>query len=181
LFPVNPAIEQPVGDAVRAFVALGSNLGDRRAHLDFALSALGDLPLTSLGAVSGIVETEPVGSVPQGRYLNAAAEVRTGLSPRRLLESLLEIERSRGRDRARELQWGPRTLDLDLLLYGDRMIDEPGLTVPHPRLHERLFVLVPLAQVAGGTLVPGHGRSVTELLRVAQLSHEAAEQSRGKM
>lgn len=149
---------------VLAHVALGSNLGDRRAHLDAALDALRVLPGSRLVAASSIVETDPVGPVPQARFLNAAAALETTLPARELLDRLHEIERSRGRDRVRERRWGPRTLDLDLLLYGAAILDEPGLTVPHPRLHERRFVLEPLAEIAPDAMVPTLGRTVRELL-----------------
>lgn len=139
-------------------------MGDRRSHIVFALEALDRLPRTRLRVASQIIETEPVGTVPQGPYLNAAAEIVTRLDARSLLDGLLAIEQQRGRDRSSVERWGPRTLDLDLLLFGDQWIEEPGLTVPHPRLHERLFVLTPLAQIAGGTLVPRRGRTVAELL-----------------
>jgi 2-amino-4-hydroxy-6-hydroxymethyldihydropteridine diphosphokinase len=102
--------------------------------------------------------------VRQGPYLNAAALLETALGARALLDALLAIERARGRDRAGAARWGPRTLDLDLLLYGDRIIDEPGLTVPHPRMHERLFVLRPLALIAPEMIVPTCRLSVGALL-----------------
>jgi 2-amino-4-hydroxy-6-hydroxymethyldihydropteridine diphosphokinase len=153
--------------SVTAAIALGTNLGDRRAHIAFAFDALARLPDSKLIASSRVVETAPVGPVEQGDYLNAAAVLETNLPARDLLGHLLSIERLRGRDRAREQRWGPRTLDLDLLLYGDRIIDEPGLAVPHPRLHERLFVLGPLAEVAPDLVVPGLGRTVEQLLKRA--------------
>jgi 2-amino-4-hydroxy-6-hydroxymethyldihydropteridine diphosphokinase len=131
---------------VVAYVALGSNLGDRETHLRRAMSELaehGDIRVTR---VSSLHETDPVGGpVAQGRYLNAVAELRTSLTPRALLARLLEIEQQHGRVRTE--RDGPRTLDLDLLLYGDEHIDEPGLTVPHPRMWEREFVMRPLAQL----------------------------------
>jgi 2-amino-4-hydroxy-6-hydroxymethyldihydropteridine diphosphokinase len=148
---------------VRACVALGSNVGDRAAHVEAAIAALGALPATALLRRSGLFETEPVGPVAQGRFINAAAVIETTLAPRDLLAALQAIERGRGRVRDPGGRWGPRTLDLDLLLYGDAIIDEPGLTVPHPRLHERLFVLDPLAEIAGETVVPGLGRAVSQL------------------
>lgn len=127
----------------RAAIALGSNLGDRIEHLDAANEAI-----ESLGrvvATSPVYETEPIGGPDQGPYLNAVTVIDTELSARRLLGELLDIERSR--DRERTEQWAPRTLDLDLLLYGDESVDEPGLTVPHPRMVERRFVLDPLLDV----------------------------------
>lgn len=146
-----------------AYVALGSNVGDRHAHIQAALDAITRLPGTRLLAVSPIIQTDPVGPVAQGPFLNAAAAVSTTLPPRKLLAHFQEIERTRGRDRSSERRWGPRTLDLDLLVFGDLVIDEPGLTIPHPRLHERRFVLEPLATIAPELVVPTLGRTVAEL------------------
>ena len=146
--------------SVRAHVALGSNLGDRCAHLVAALDALGGTPECRIVARSRVYETAPVGP-PQGDYLNAAIAVDTRLTARALLERLQAIEQERGRERSVPL--GPRTLDLDLLLYGDAVIDEPGLQVPHPRMHERAFVLEPLAEVAAELHHPILGRSIREL------------------
>lgn len=145
-----------------AFIGLGSNLGDREASLRRALAALAAEPDVELVAVSAFRETDPVGYADQPRFLNAAAEIETTLSPRELLERLLEIERSLGRTRAGP-RFGPRTIDLDLLVHGDEIVDEPGLAVPHARLHERRFALEPLAELAPGLVVPGRG-SVDELL-----------------
>ncbi len=149
---------------VTACVALGSNLGDRRAHIAAATEAIASLPKTRLVAASMIHETPPVGPPGQDHYLNACLRIQTALAPRNLLDALLAIERERGRVRDPEHRWGPRTLDCDLVLYADRTIDEPGLTVPHPRLHERLFVLKPLAEVAADLRVPGHDATVAQLL-----------------
>lgn len=148
----------------RAAIALGSNLGDRAAHIDAALASIAAVPRISVVAVSAVIQTAPVGPAPQGPFLNAAALLDTSLTPRDLLAVLHEIERRRGRDRSAEKRWGPRTLDLDLLLFGSLVIDEPGLTVPHPRMHERRFVLEPLAQIAPGWIVPTLGKSVADLL-----------------
>ncbi|MBT8198734.1 MAG: 2-amino-4-hydroxy-6-hydroxymethyldihydropteridine diphosphokinase [Acidimicrobiia bacterium] len=146
---------------VRAAIALGSNLGDRHGHLDAAVEALGRLG--ELMAVSAPVETDPVGGPPgQGPYLNAVAIVATDLEPSALLRECLAIEASRGR--VREERWGPRTLDLDILLFGDRRVSKPGLTIPHPHMAERPFVLEPLAEVwpdaryPDGSLVQSRGR-----------------------
>jgi len=148
-------------DRVAAAIALGSNLGERRAYLDYAVSRLQDL-LDGL-TVSRYYETKPVGAPgPQPLYLNAAAVGRTRLSARRLLEALLAIEREQGRDRP--YPNAPRSLDLDLILFGDRVIDEPGLSVPHPRFHERRFVLEPLAAIAPDLRDPRSGRTVANLL-----------------
>lgn len=139
--------DTPPGD-VDAFIAIGTNVGDREAHMQYALAALDSLAKTSRVACSDIIETDPIGPSGQGRYLNAVVQVRTRLAPAVLLEHLLRIERERGRDRAREGRNGARTLDLDLLLYADWHIHEPGLHVPHPRMSGRSFVMEPLAQIA---------------------------------
>jgi 2-amino-4-hydroxy-6-hydroxymethyldihydropteridine diphosphokinase len=141
----------------RAYVGLGSNLGDREATIRAALVELGAAESVEVVAVSRLIETEPVGYVDQPRFLNGAAALDTELAPRALLELLLDVEARFGRDRAAVPAEGPRTLDLDLLLYGEARIDEPGLRVPHPRLHERAFVLAPLAELAPGLDVPGKG------------------------
>src|SRR5262249_15637760 len=136
---------------VTAYIALGSNLGDRRDYLDRALQALQEHPGINVTQVSGYRETAPVGGPPgQSPYLNAAAELRTDLEPNELLRVLLEVERNLGR--VREERFGPRTIDLDLLLYGDRVLAGPSLTVPHPRMQERPFVLEPLAEIAPNAL-----------------------------
>lgn len=136
-----------------AYVALGSNLGDRRAHLEAAFAALAALPGTNLLARSGLYETTPLGPAGQQDYLNAAAALGTRLEPEALLETLLSIEISRGR--VRRERWGPRTLDLDLLLHGDITRQTPRLTLPHPELLRRAFVLVPLAEIAPGLVTAG--------------------------
>jgi 2-amino-4-hydroxy-6-hydroxymethyldihydropteridine diphosphokinase len=151
-----------VGREHKAFVGLGANLGDRRASLDRALELLsGDG--TRVVAVSRYRETDPVGYVDQPRFLNAAALVETELSPRDLLDRLLAIERELGRVRGEGPRFGPRTIDLDLLLYDDAVIEEPMLSVPHPRLHERRFVLEPLHELDPALVVPGRG-AVSTLL-----------------
>ena len=141
----------------RAFIALGSNLGDRAATIRAAVAELGDADGVEVVAVSSLEETDPVGYLDQPRFLNGAAELRTELAPRQLLELLLSVEARFGRDRSAGPREGPRTLDLDLLLYGSERLAEPGLEVPHPRLHERLFVLRPLAELDPSLEVPGKG------------------------
>jgi 2-amino-4-hydroxy-6-hydroxymethyldihydropteridine diphosphokinase len=147
----------------RVFVGLGSNLGDREGTLRAAVGRLRHLPETEVLRISTLRNTDPVGNVDQPRFLNGVVALETGLSARQLLGHLLELERSFGRDRTSVPAQGPRTLDLDLLLYGDDVIDEPGLEVPHPRLHERRFVLEPLAELDPSLEVPGKG-SVETLL-----------------
>jgi 2-amino-4-hydroxy-6-hydroxymethyldihydropteridine diphosphokinase len=141
----------------RAYVALGSNLGDRELTLREALDALGAESGVEVVGVSSLIETEPVGYVDQPRFLNGVAALDTELPARALLALLLEVEGRFGRSREGVPAQGPRTLDLDLLLYGDAEIDEPGLRVPHPRMHERAFVLGPLAELAPGLEIPGRG------------------------
>src|SRR5215468_5129146 len=148
--------------AVRAFVALGSNLGDRRALLDFALARLRASEGIDVLAESPVYETAPVGGPPQDAYLNAAVALRTTLAPRALLERLLAIEALAGRVRT-GVRDAPRRLDLDLLLYGELVLDEPGLVLPHPRLHERAFALVPLADLAPDLVHPVRGETIARL------------------
>ena len=145
-----------------AYIGLGSNLGDREATLREALQRLGGLDGIDVAAVSSFRETDPVGRLDQPRFLNAAAALETKLSPRELLGCLLEVERALGRDRTKEERWGPRTIDLDLLLYGDETIAEPGLEVPHPRLAERAFVLEPLLELDPSLRLPD-GRALVDL------------------
>ena len=140
----------------RAYVGLGSNLGDREATLRRAVARLDAAPGVAVAAVSSFRETEPVGVEDQPMFLNAAAALETELEPRPLLQLLLATERDLGRTRTGP-RLGPRIVDLDLLLYGGRRIAEPGLAVPHPRLHERAFVLEPLAELDERLVVPGRG------------------------
>ena len=151
---------------MRAFIGLGANLGHREATIARAVELVSQAEGVDIVAVSSLRETEPWGPVEQPPYLNGAVEVETDLRPRSLLEVLLGVEHALGRDRSGE-RWGPRTIDLDLLLYEDVDVDEPGLTVPHPRLHERLFALEPLAELAPDAVVPGLG-TVAELLAALQ-------------
>jgi 2-amino-4-hydroxy-6-hydroxymethyldihydropteridine diphosphokinase len=139
-----------------AYVGLGSNLGDREALIRRAAEAVGAVRLST------IRETEPWGVAEQPPYLNAAAELETTLAPRELLDRMLDVERQLGRERGGP-RWGPRTIDLDLLLYGEQVIDEPGLRVPHPYLLERRFVLEPLAELIPAQRIPGNG-TVSEAL-----------------
>ncbi len=147
----------------RAYVGLGSNLGDRESTIRAAVAELAAADGVEVVAVSTLVDTEPVGYLDQPRFLNGVAALETGRSARALLDLLLEVEARFGRDRAAAPAQGPRTLDLDLLLYGNEEIDEPGLRIPHPRLHERAFVLAPLAELEPGLDVPGKGAVETLL------------------
>ncbi len=140
----------------RAFIGLGANLGDRERNLSRAVALIEDIPEIEVRAVSSFRETDPVGYLEQPRFLNAALEAETSLSPQALLDRLLEVERSLGRTREGP-RFGPRTIDLDLLIYGNEVIEEPGLRVPHPRLQERRFVLEPLLELEPGLVLPGLG------------------------
>jgi len=153
--------------AVIACIGLGANLGDRAATIKSALRAIDKSPGVSVVRASPLIETAPVlppGGATQPAYLNAAAVLCTSLTARALLNTLLDVERRHGRERASGERWAPRTLDLDLLLYGDDVVDEPGLTVPHPELAGRRFVLEPLAMVAPDSRHPLLGVSVAALL-----------------
>jgi len=147
-----------------AYVGLGSNLRDPQAQVLRGFAALAALPQSAVRARSSLYRTAPVGYLDQPDFINAAAALETQLAPRVLLDALLEIERRHGR--TREFANAPRTLDLDLLLYGTLQIDEPGLIVPHPRVHLRAFVLAPLSEIAPQGVVPGRG-TVADLLRAA--------------
>lgn len=157
----------------RVAIALGSNLDDREAHLRGAVDELHVHPSITVTATSSFHETEAVGpdvdNNPQSPYLNAAAVIETELTPRELLDYLLAIEHAHGRDRSTEERWGPRTLDLDILLYNgtdgtNAIINEEALTIPHPRMHERDFVLKPLTEIAPDWLHPKQNQSVAQLL-----------------
>jgi 2-amino-4-hydroxy-6-hydroxymethyldihydropteridine diphosphokinase len=139
------------------FVGLGANLGDAQAAVHAGIRALATLPSTRLLRSSGLYRTPAWGMTEQPDFINAVAMLETSLAPAALLDELLALERQAGRDRAQGLRWGPRTLDLDLLLYADLVIDEPGLHVPHPHLHERAFALVPLLEIAPDVVIPGVG------------------------
>ena len=151
--------------ATEAFVGLGANLGEPEAQVRRALAALAELPGTRLLAASSLYRSAPVGVVAQLDFINAVAAVETALTARALLDALLAEEKRFGR--TREFPNAPRTLDLDLLLYGYRVIDEPGLVVPHPRMHERAFVLAPLAEIAPDIAIPGKGRAAALLATCA--------------
>ena len=148
---------------MRAYVGLGSNLGDREATVRRAVELLGERPGIDVAAVSTLRETDPVGYEDQPRFLNGVVALEVDLTARGLLDELLAIERELGRDRSQEPRWGPRTIDLDLLLYGDETVEEPGLTVPHPRVAERQFVLEPLHELDPDLTLPD-GRRVRELV-----------------
>jgi len=148
-----------------AYVGLGANLGDREATIRRAVELLAEREGIEVLAVSALRETDPVGLEDQPRFMNGAAVLETTLGPRALLETLLEVERVLGRTRDGP-RFGPRAIDLDLLLYDDETVDEPGLTVPHPRLHERRFALEPLAELDPALAIPGRGRVLDLLARL---------------
>ena len=154
------AVHRSVAAAVDAFIGLGSNLGDRGAEIDRAFAEIAALPQTTLVARSSHYASAPI-DAPGGEYLNAVAQVKTSLAPRELLHAMQGIEHRHGR--ARPFRGAPRTLDLDLLLYSDLVVASEELSIPHPRLHERAFVLAPLLEVAPHLVVPGRG-ALVELL-----------------
>ena len=161
----------PSATPVTAYIALGANLGDRATTIEAARAALDQAIGVRTVRCSALVETEAIGQPGQDPYLNGVTEIRTTLPPRDLLNLLLEIERSHGRVRHEtDERWGPRTLDLDLILYGHLVLDEPGLTVPHPRMHERRFVLGPLASIAPGAVHPILNATAQQLLAQLNLS-----------
>lgn len=143
---------------IEAWIGLGANLGDRAATLDAALARLDRLDACDVLAVSRYYSTPPWGDTDQPEFLNAVALLRTDLAAQDLLEALQDIESALGRERTGR-RWGPRTIDLDLLLYGDECIKTPRLTVPHPRIRERAFVLVPLVELSPELTIPGQGRA----------------------
>lgn len=147
---------------MRAFVGLGANLGDPIAQITKAVASLAGLDKTHVVRASSLYRTAPIGHADQPEFVNAVVLLDTALAPRELLDALLGIERAAGRERS--FPNAPRLLDLDLLLYGEQIIDTPGLVVPHPRMHERAFVLAPLAEIAPEAEVPGCGRAA-DLLR----------------
>jgi 2-amino-4-hydroxy-6-hydroxymethyldihydropteridine diphosphokinase len=162
------------GTTERAYVALGANIGQPLLQVEAGFAALAALPGTCLVRRSSLYRSAPVGYADQPDFINAVAAIDTVLSPRALLEALLEVERVHGR--VRGLPNGPRTLDLDIVLYGRQRIEEPGLTVPHARMLERAFVMRPLAEIAPETQVPGAGcvRDIADRLDAAGLQRVAA-------
>lgn len=170
--------QQRLATPTRACIGLGANLGDPVQALRGAFGALAALPDSRLLATSRLYRTPAWGRTDQPDYVNAAVLLETGLAPQALLAQLLAIERAAGRLREGETaatRWGPRVLDLDLLLYGDRTLVEPGLRVPHPHLHERAFALVPLAEIAAAEPFPGHGSVGEALCQVDAAGVEAIE------
>ncbi|HEX2566119.1 MAG TPA: 2-amino-4-hydroxy-6-hydroxymethyldihydropteridine diphosphokinase [Burkholderiales bacterium] len=149
----------------RAYVGLGANLGDAQGTIRQAMDQLDALPNTRIAARSPLYRSAPVGYAAQPDFVNAVAEVRTSLAAGELLAALIEIEERHGRERS--FANAPRTLDLDLLLYGDEMMQSARLTLPHPRMHERAFVLKPLLDLAPGIAIPGHGPAAELLARCA--------------
>ncbi|HWQ39645.1 MAG TPA: 2-amino-4-hydroxy-6-hydroxymethyldihydropteridine diphosphokinase [Burkholderiales bacterium] len=156
----------PPRNAVVAFIGIGANLDDPIGKVRIALNEIDRLPATRVVRRSSLYRTAPVGYNDQPEFINAVAEVLTELEPRQLLDMLLAIEARHGR--VRGARNAPRTLDLDVLLFGDRILTEPELSVPHPRMHERAFVLVPLAEIAPHASIPGHGSAAELAARVAR-------------
>lgn len=147
----------------QAYIALGSNMGDKKAHLDFAVDAFSSLPGCQVLKVSDYIATEPYGGVEQDEFLNGALLLKTWLSPEELLEKIHEIELSQGRERL--IHWGPRTLDLDILFYDDRILDTEDLTIPHPEIQLRDFVLEPMEQIAPWLRHPVLNKTIRQLRR----------------
>lgn len=156
-----------------ALVGLGGNLGDAAATLRGAFQELDALPATRLLRASRLYRSRAWGRTDQPDFTNAAAMIETSLDARELLDAMLDIEHRAGRERHADERWGPRILDLDLLLYGDAVIDEPGLRVPHPHLHERSFALVPLVEIAPDAMIPGIGSAREALAKMQPSDIEA--------
>ncbi len=154
--------------AITAYLGLGANLGDRAGSIHRATEELDALPGLEVSHVSSLYETAPVGVVNQPEFLNAVIEVQTSLGPEDLLAVILHLEKKMGR--TRNERWGPRVIDIDVLLYGNQKIDVPGLTVPHPRLRERAFALVPLAEIAANLHLPGETQNVSEIANLLAMS-----------
>ena len=153
-----------MSEPVRAVIALGSNIDEPEMQVNRAFDEIAAMPQTKLVAKSRLHRTKPVGYANQPDFVNACALVETGLAPRALLDNLLELEKQHGR--VRTIRNGPRTLDLDIVLYGDNVVDEPGLAIPHPRAHDRAFVLVPLLEVWPDATIPGKGKAAELLARL---------------
>jgi 2-amino-4-hydroxy-6-hydroxymethyldihydropteridine diphosphokinase len=149
---------------VRAVIALGSNIDEPERQVNRAFDEIAAMPQTKLVAKSRLHRTKPVGYADQPDFVNACALVETGLAPRALLDNLLDLEKQHGR--VRTIRNGPRTLDLDIVLYGDKVVDEPGLAIPHPRAHDRAFVLMPLVEVWPDATIPGKGKAAELLARL---------------
>ncbi len=163
VLPAPLALHIASASGVVAYIGLGTNLGDRRVALEMALREMQQPPIMSVERVSSVYETAPVGVTAQPDFLNAVAQVQTTLSPRALLDALLNLENKMGR--VRTLRWGPRVIDLDLLIYGGAHIAEPELEVPHPRLRERAFVLGPLAEIAPNLALPPDGQTAEKVFK----------------
>ena len=149
---------------MEVYLGLGSNMGNRTANLDKAVKAIAGLDDCMVCSLSSIYETEPWGDKNQSAFLNQVMRVETQLEPKAFLSACQRIESKLGRERGR--RWGPRTMDIDLLLYGDRVVNEDTIQVPHPQLQKRRFVLVPLAEIAPLVNIPGSGRTVREALKL---------------
>lgn len=153
--------------SIRAYIGLGSNLGNRAATIIQALTMLDEIPGIQVVQISQLIETSPVGGPPdQSNYINGAAELRCSLSAEELLEQLLAIEKQMGRERVQP--WGPRTLDLDILLFGNEIIDKPHLKIPHPLMQTRHFVMIPLSQIAPNVVHPVLGSTMRQLQRALE-------------
>lgn len=144
------------------YISLGSNMGSKRENLAQAVELISNIPGVKLKNRSSLYETEPWGKTDQDKFLNQVIEIETSLPPRELLKELQDIEINMGRQRKEK--WGPRIIDLDILLYGNEVLDDPQLTIPHPRMRERLFVLVPLAEIGADLRFPDNGATVREVL-----------------
>lgn len=155
---------------VNSWLSLGGNLGDRRALLSRALDHIKKLPTTRLSAVSALYETPPWGDESQAKFYNALVRIDTALAPEDLLTALQEIEQLLGRVRDPARPWGPRTIDIDILMFGDVVMDLPRLTLPHPRLTERAFVLIPMVAMEPGVMIPGQGSAQDFLAKLPPLA-----------